>query len=55
MVDEQFYCTNCGTTSPDEGECCGTTRLAATEAEGFGLSEFEPTGTNSYETADDWN
>lgn len=55
MVNEQFYCTTCGTASTDQAECCGATMLATTEAEGFGLSEFEPSGTNSYDTADEWN
>lgn len=52
---QDYYCTNCGTTGNEEGECCGSLMLNKADAEGFGLSDFEPEGTNSLDLIDDWN
>jgi hypothetical protein len=55
IIEENFYCPGCGQTAHDEKECCGTTMLERSEAEGFGLSDFEPVGGGIYEYSDDWN
>jgi hypothetical protein len=55
QVGGEYYCTNCGSGAEEEVECCGTNMIARSEAEGFGLSDFEPAGTNSYDIADEWN
>lgn len=55
IIEKNYYCTTCGQTNEDEKECCGTTMLDRADAEGFGLSDYEPSGTGSYDLSDDWN
>lgn len=55
FIEKNFYCPGCGQASEDEKECCGVTMLEKAEAEGFGLSDFEPSGTNMYDMVDEWN
>ncbi len=55
IIEESYYCPSCGTAAIDEKECCGITMIEKSEAEGFGLSDFEPVGSNTYDLSDDWN
>jgi len=55
MLNESFYCTTCGSTAEEEKDCCGSNMIQSSEVEGFGLSDVEPKGTNSYDLADEWN
>ena len=55
LIEENFSCTGCDSISDEEKECCGSFMIERTEVEGFGLNDFEPAGTNSYDLVDEWN
>jgi len=55
MSQDNFFCTHCNDSSEDPKECCGTNMIKYADAEGFGLTDYEPVGTNSCDYNDDWN
>lgn len=54
-LQDNYYCTHCSASSSEEQECCGTKMIEYTDAEGFGLTDFEPAGSNSCDFEDNWN
>jgi len=55
LIQENFYCTNCGNTSEGGRECCGANMVERTEVEGYGISDFEPAGGSGSDLVDEWN